>query len=54
MQFDEIFHESEEQKEMAVNRLSELEKLQRDYQECLCQCEQLRHDVGVLEFCTLN
>lgn len=45
-QFDETFHESEEQKELAGNRLSELEKLQRDYQDCLRECEQLRLDVS--------
>ena len=49
-QFDEIAHEAEEQKEMAVNRLSELEKLQRDYQECLRECEQLRLDVSAIEY----
>ena len=45
-QFDEIHSELEEQKELATNRLTELEKLQKEHQEALKDVERLKMDVS--------
>lgn len=43
--FDEIISELEEQKDLASNRLAELEKLQKDHQKALKEIEQLKLDL---------
>lgn len=45
-QFDEILSDLEEQRELATNRLAELEKLQKDHQKALKDIEQLKLDVS--------
>ena len=45
LQFIEIVNELEEQRELATNRLTELEKLQRDHSEALKTIESLKMDV---------
>ena len=45
-QFNEIVAELEEQKELATNRLTELEKLQADHQEAVKEIEKLKMDVS--------
>jgi len=42
-----MFFELEEQREMAINRLTELEKLQSDHQKLVKECEQQRIDVSL-------
>lgn len=42
-----MIHELEEQREMATNRMTELEKLTKDHQEALMQIEQLKMDVCI-------
>ncbi|ESO82419.1 hypothetical protein LOTGIDRAFT_237018, partial [Lottia gigantea] len=42
---DEIFAELEEQKELAGNRLTELEKLSKDHQEAMIEIEKLKLDL---------
>jgi len=46
--FNEIYTELEEQKELATNRLTELEKLQKDHQEAMKSIEQLKMDLSTL------
>lgn len=43
--FEEILASEEEQKELATNRLAELEKLQKDHQQALKEIEQLKLDL---------
>ncbi|KAL4223065.1 E3 ubiquitin-protein ligase BRE1A [Mactra antiquata] len=43
--FDEILSDLEEQRELATNRLAELEKLQKDHQKALKDIEQLKLDL---------
>nr|XP_034336495.1 E3 ubiquitin-protein ligase Bre1 isoform X1 [Crassostrea gigas]XP_034336496.1 E3 ubiquitin-protein ligase Bre1 isoform X1 [Crassostrea gigas] len=43
--FDEMMYELEEQKELATNRLTELEKLSKDHQEALTEIEKLKTDL---------
>ncbi|XP_060571175.1 E3 ubiquitin-protein ligase Bre1-like [Ruditapes philippinarum] len=43
--FDEIISDLEEQKDLASNRLAELEKLQKDHQKALKDIEQLKLDL---------
>ncbi|KAK2140818.1 hypothetical protein LSH36_1238g00029 [Paralvinella palmiformis] len=43
--FNEIVAELEEQKELATNRLTELEKLQTDHQEAVKEIEKLKMDI---------
>ena len=45
-QFQEILHELEEQRELATNRFTELEKLQKDHCEALKEVEKLKMDVS--------
>lgn len=46
--FDEIYAELEEQRELATNRITELEKLQKDHQEALRDVERLKMDLSTL------
>jgi len=46
--YDEIHSDLEEQKELATNRLTELEKLQRDHQSAVRQLEQIKMDLSTL------
>ena len=46
MQFDEILADLEEQRELATNRLAELEKLSKEHQATLKEIEQLKLDVS--------
>jgi len=46
MQFDEILTDLEEQRELATNRMMELEKLSKEHQEALTQIEKLKMDVS--------
>lgn len=48
MQFDEILNELEEQKELATNRMAELEKLSGEHQEALTDVEKLKIDVSIM------
>lgn len=41
-------YELEEQKELATNRLTELEKLSKDHQEALTEIEKLKTDVSYM------
>lgn len=43
--FDEMMYELEEQKELATNRLTELEKLSKEHQEALTEIEKLKMDL---------
>ena len=45
-QFDEILSDLDEQRELATNRLAELERLQKDHQKALKEIEQLKLDVS--------
>ena len=49
MQFDEILADLEEQRELATNRLAELEKLSKEHQATLKEIEQLKLDVSHLD-----
>lgn len=46
--FNEILAELEEQRELATNRLNELEKLQREHQEAVREVEKLKTDLATL------
>lgn len=46
-QFDEMYNELEEFKEISTNRLSELEKLTSEHQEALKEMEKLKMDVSI-------
>ena len=48
LQFDEILADLEEQRELATNRLAELEKLSKEHQATLKEIEQLKLDVSHL------
>ena len=48
LQLDEILSDLEEHKELAANRLLELEKLTADHQEALKEIEKLKMDVSLL------
>lgn len=52
--FIEIVNELEEQRELATNRLTELEKLQRDHTEALKTIENLKMDVSHTGFHSLE
>ena len=52
--FIEIVNELEEQRELATNRLTELEKLQRDHTEALKTIENLKMDVSHRGFHSLE
>ncbi|XP_022339977.2 E3 ubiquitin-protein ligase Bre1-like [Crassostrea virginica] len=43
--FDEMMYELEEQRELATNRLTELEKLSKEHQEALTEIEKLKMDL---------
>lgn len=43
-----MMYELEEQKELATNRLTELEKLSKDHQEALTEIEKLKTDVSYM------
>lgn len=43
-----MMYELEEQKELATNRLTELEKLSKDHQEALTEIEKLKTDVSFM------
>ena len=47
VQFNELLAELEEQRELATNRLTELEKLIREHQEAKKECERLKMDVRI-------
>ena len=46
LQFDEMWNELEEYKEISSNRLNELEKLTSEHQEALKEVEKLKMDVS--------
>ena len=46
LQFDEMWNELEECKEISSNRLNELEKLTSEHQEALKEVEKLKMDVS--------
>ena len=54
LQFDEMYRELEDQKELAMTRLTELEKLNVDYQAAVQECEKLRLDVSTVEINRLD
>lgn len=43
-----MMYELEEQKELATNRLTELEKLSKEHQEALTEIEKLKMDVSYM------
>ena len=46
-QFSEVAYELEEQRELATNRLTELEKLQKEHVEAKKEIEKLKMDVSI-------
>ena len=48
LQFDEISYELEEQRELASNRLTELERLSKEHQETLQEVQKLKMDVSMV------
>ena len=47
-----MYTELEEQRELATNRMMELEKLQKDHQEALREVERLKMDVSIIYWLT--
>lgn len=48
-----MMYELEEQKELATNRLTELEKLSKDHQEALTEIQKLKTDVSYMHHTSL-
>lgn len=48
-----MMYELEEQKELATNRLTELEKLSKEHQEALTEIEKLKMDVSYMYLTSL-